>query len=104
MPCEFISGDNCSAEAAEPGEPGDLIYDVVVGVCGVAVTVQRAGRHRGGVADSEPAGSTVGGVDWVFREHAGDAGKGGQGEEFPGVAGGGAGDGVGGISASGCAV
>src|ERR1051326_8659081 len=102
--CEFVSGAGGGVEAVEPGEPGDVVHDAADGVRGIAVAIQRAGGHSGGIADRQPAGGAAGGVDRVLREHAGDADAGEAGDEPAGVAGRGEANGAGGIPASGCAV
>src|ERR1700722_16182866 len=56
------------------------------------------------MADSQPTGVATGGTDRIIREHAGDAGTGEGGDEFPGVAERGAADGAGRLPVSGRAV
>ena len=67
------SGAGRKAEAAWAEASDDAVYDTAGGVWGIAGTLQRAGRHCGGLADCEPAGSAAGAADRVFCELAGNA-------------------------------
>src|SRR4029077_5715673 len=104
LPGERISGSNGDTEAAESREPNDVVHDVVDGACGVIVAIQRAGRHCGGIADSKPAGTTVGGDDWIFCELVGDANTATRRNERAGVAERGAQDGAASVFPSGYSV
>src|SRR5262245_55915832 len=102
--CEVERRAGGGIKAVEPEQSGDPVYDAAGWFWSAAVPLQRAGGDSGGIADSQPAGGAVGGADRVLRQHAGDEGESGEREEFQTVAGRGEEDGVGGLSASGCAV
>src|ERR1051326_3058692 len=104
VPVRIAGGAGGRVEAVEPGEPGDVVHDAADGVRGIAVAVQRAGGHSGGIADRQPADPPGNKPHRVLREHAGDADAGEARDELAGLAGRGEANGAGGVSTSGRAV